>query len=361
MKTLHIFNELMPSGAEVMMISAAPYWREAGIDSSVLSTGDVVGPYSVELAKAGYNVFHIPFKKSPLFFLSVLRLVASKKIDVIHIHCERAAFYYAICAFVLRKKTVRTIHSTFAFTGLLAVRRRLQRRILNMLKCRQVSISHSVKETEKRFLCNDTILIPNWFDDKKYRMPDSQERQLARSFYGIPENSFVVVSVGNCAPVKNHGAVLRALAILRDSLDFIYLHVGREEEGHPERKLAFDLGIEARVRFVGLSNDVVSALFAADVFVMPSLYEGLGLAALEAMATGVPAVLSDVRGLDDLKMIKGVSWSDLTPATIADRILQTSTLSGKERSALSISLSKQTKAIYDVRRSLHAYIDLYNA
>jgi len=361
MRALHIFNELMPSGAEVMMISAAPYWQEAGITSSILSTGDTVGPYSDELTKAGYSIHHIPFKKSPFFFWSVLKLVVREKIDIIHIHCERAAFYYALCAFVKKKRTIRTIHNTFTFTGQLAFRRRLQRKTLHILSCRQVSISHSVQETEKKFLNNDTILIPNWFDANKYRLPDSKERQHARSFYALSENSLVVVSVGNCSPVKNHEAIFRALALLKDSLDFRYLHVGREEEGNPERKLASDLGIEDRVQFVGLSDNVVSVLFAADVFVMPSLYEGLGIAALEAMAAGVPVVLSDVRGLKDLKIIEGISWSDLTPSSIADRISRISVLTCKKRSDLSSSLSEQTKAIYDVRRSLHAYINLYKA
>src|SRR5690606_29729409 len=100
-----------------------------------------------------------------------------------------------------------------------------------------------------------------------------------RRMRGIEESTFVIISVGNCSHVKNHALLIEALASLRGRLDFHYLHVGMEELGYPERRLSDELGIADRVTFLGYVDDVLPYLRLADLFVMPSLYEGLGNAA----------------------------------------------------------------------------------
>jgi glycosyltransferase involved in cell wall biosynthesis len=81
----------------------------------------------------------------------------------------------------------------------------------------------------------------------------------------------------------------------------VYLHAGEEEAGCPERALAQRLGIDDRVRFLGSVDDVPALFAASDVFVMPSLYEGFPIAPLEALASGLPTVLTDVPGLRDFR------------------------------------------------------------
>jgi glycosyltransferase involved in cell wall biosynthesis len=80
----------------------------------------------------------------------------------------------------------------------------------------------------------------------------------------------------------------------------LYLHVGKEEPARAELVLAAQLGLENEVRFMGSQPDPRLFFWAADVFVMPSLYEGLGNSALEAIASGCPAVLAEVSGLMDI-------------------------------------------------------------
>ena len=86
MKVLHILNTLRPSGAEVMLRLAAPYWREKGLELSILSTGEIVGPYAAELENAGYEIVHLPFSKTFKFGLSFFQLLNYKNFDVVHIH-----------------------------------------------------------------------------------------------------------------------------------------------------------------------------------------------------------------------------------------------------------------------------------
>jgi glycosyltransferase involved in cell wall biosynthesis len=109
--------------------------------------------------------------------------------------------------------------------------------------------------------------------------------------------------VGNCGPAKNHQAIIQALAHL-EPLDPVYLHAGQEDGGE-ERDLARRLDVAHRCRFLGRVDDVEGLLSGCDVFVMPSHNEGLGLAALEAAAIGIPCVLAHTPGLSDLRATLG--------------------------------------------------------
>jgi glycosyltransferase involved in cell wall biosynthesis len=80
----------------------------------------------------------------------------------------------------------------------------------------------------------------------------------------------------------------------------LYLHVGREHTARPELILAEQLGLKNEVRFMGSQPDPRVFFWAADAFVMPSLHEGLAISPLEAIASGCPAILTEVSGLKEI-------------------------------------------------------------
>ena len=121
MKVLHVLNELMASGAEVMLCRSTLYWHNGGVEGEVLSTGEEVGPYAKDLEEAGYPIHHIPFRKNPRFFLTFYRLVREGRYDIVHIHCERASFYFGLTARLAGARIVRTICAIFHFKGFLAI------------------------------------------------------------------------------------------------------------------------------------------------------------------------------------------------------------------------------------------------
>jgi len=94
---------------------------------------------------------------------------------------------------------------------------------------------------------------------------------------------------------------LRAIALLRD-LRFEYHIAGIGPEEGQLRRLCSELGLSDRVKFLGFVEGVPQLLQTADVFLMPSLWEGFGLAAVEAMNAGLPVVASDVEGLREVVM-----------------------------------------------------------
>lgn len=301
MKVLHVLAELRPSGAEVLLRSAAPFFRDNGVDGEILATGEAVGDYAPVLQAAGFRIHHIPYARSASFFMSVARFARQGGFDVVHLHSERAFIAYVLAARrVGVRNLVRTIHNTFQFDGLLRLRRGIERRLAERLGVRFVAISDGVNLNERSRFGTAPVLVQNWFDSRQFRPPTAQERDQARARLGIAPHEYTLITVGHCSAVKNHGALIEALA-RHGASAWRYLHVGREQAGQPERALAERLGVLGRIQFLGACDEVLPLLHAADLYLMPSRYEGFSVAAVEALATGLPALLTDVPGLSDLR------------------------------------------------------------
>lgn len=344
-----------------MLKVAAPFFQNEGVSAEILSMGCTPGPYAEHLHSAGYVIRHLPFEKSPRFFSRFFSLLCREHYDVVHIHTESARFYLSFLALISNcPQVVTTIHSVFAFQGLLRWRRSLQRQWLQKLGVSLVSIGKSVKINERKCFGIDTILINNWYDSESFFPPSLEGRKNARKAFDIPDEALAVVSVGNCSPVKNHPALLEALSILRDQVDFIYLHAGGEEPNQPERQIASRFGIMEKTRFLGFVDSVPGLLHAADVFVMPSIHEGCSIAALEAMGAGVPVILSDVPGLADLKTVSSdIIWSGLCPSDLAKALCGVAALSTEERGTLGNRIHDTVKNLYGIEQGSSEYLNLY--
>ena len=116
--------------------------------------------------------------------------------------------------------------------------------------------------------------------------------------FSLPDNAKIVFSAGELNKNKNHRVVLRAIALLGDP-EIHYFLAGNGPLREELECLACELGIKENVHFLGYRRDIPSLLKNADVYAFPSLREGLGMASIEAMATGLPIVTSNRHGIND--------------------------------------------------------------
>lgn len=307
MKVLHLFNEIKFSGAEVMYRNAANLFQVSGVELIVWATGASLGEFSSAFEREGVLVLHKPlpkrseFLRSCQYYKNLYRYMKCMGIDVLHIH-RQDLFFAGVIAKFAGATCVKTQHSTFSnrwFTWSFAVLRRLLVRKLFGVVFH--SIGPSVYKNELEYYKNKSVQINNWYDEKRFFPAQSTEKkQDLRDKLGIPKDSFAVISVGGCFPIKNHTDILQAVSLLKDSFKVMYLHLGTGDQETEEKELATKLGIKEQVRFVGPTDQVREFLVASDIFAMPSKFEGLGIAALEAMACGVTPVLYNVPGLRDL-------------------------------------------------------------
>ena len=364
LRVLYILGELKLSGAECMLKVVVKEFSSLGIANEILSTGsEQIGSYAPMMREVGYAIHHIPFSKTFRFFFRVYGLMRARRYDVVHIHSERANFWFGLTAAAARvPRVISTVHGTFAFQGWLRVRRMIFRRLQDNLGVVRVAIGPSVQETEWKHFGSLTKIIPNWFDNKRFSPPTTQQRIAARRAFFLDEKMFVIVSVGNCSKIKNHAAFIQALASVPKELPVVYLHVGAEERGYPERHLAANLGVGDKVRFLGQLEDPLEALYAADAYVMPSLSEGTSIAALEAFAVGLPAILSDVSGLRDFgNQFPGILYAKPTPSSLMESVIELTRLDSFRRNQIASDYPRITRERFGMDTGVSQYARLYRS
>lgn len=126
----------------------------------------------------------------------------------------------------------------------------------------------------------------------------SSDYNAKRSELGIEVDDVLVLSVGELQVRKNHEPIIRAIASLNDP-KIKYIICGRGELLEYLKTLSKELKIENQIQFLGHRYDIGEILKVSDIFAHPSKREGLGIAALEAMAVGLPLVTSNIQGIKD--------------------------------------------------------------
>jgi len=163
---------------------------------------------------------------------------------------------------------------------------------------RVLSVSQEVKKiVHQEFRLKDSkvmvlkngIIFNNCFSE-----PVSIEKEFL-----ISKNTWKILAVGSLTYQKAMGVLVSAAAeiINQGMQDFLVMIVGEGEERKALKTLILDLEVENNVKLMGIRHDVVGLMKASDIFVMPSRYEGLSIAMIEAMACGLPVVASDAPGL----------------------------------------------------------------
>jgi glycosyltransferase involved in cell wall biosynthesis len=362
LKVLHVLNELKPSGAETMLRLAAEPWSQRGLELDILSVGDEVGDFAPALVRSGYRVHHIPLFPVARFVSAYARLLREGAYDVVHVHPERANFLLASMPRAIgRAGVIRTVHNVFSFEGRLRLERRLQRAVLRKMGVVHVAIGESVESSESRRFRNRTVRVANTFDEARFRPWTAAERSGARAQLALKGDDFVVVIIGNCSEVKNHAALIEALA-LPSAPAAKLLHVGVEREAETgERGLVQRHGLSSQVEFLGFVDDVPAVLRAADCYAMPSLYEGFPIAALEALGCGIPSLLADVPGLRDLRPhLPFAWWVAPSPGPIARALADIARLEGDLRERWVGGAATMVREEFGVEQHVAAYLRLYH-
>ena len=355
MKVAHILNELRFSGAEILLTSAAPILLSAG-PALVICTGEKEGTYADHMRAAGYTIVHVPFSRSPAFFVSIARVLKRHRVDLVHIHTERAAVWYsAICA-ALRIPSLRTVHNEFRFTGALKRARGRNRRLAAWLGTRHVACSPSVQRVEASEFGLDTVVVNNWFDPARIVPKTSEGRAVARERLGLAPDAFVAVSISNEAPAKNLDALFRGVVRARELGCSVKLfHCG--EIGTSLRDYA---AANAGVHAVGSTPDVQTYLSAADVFVCSSFNEGGQLVLLEAAASGTTCITTRVGLAELFAGEEAVRFIEPTAESLAQALVVGSAVSAEQRRAAEAHLATTAATRFSPKAGARRYLALYD-
>lgn len=252
--------------------------------------------------------FDLPFARSPLskinlkVYRDLKEIIDREGYTLIHCNTPVGGMLGRLCARSARKKGTRvvyTAHGFHFFTGaplknwlMFYPAERFLSRYTDLL----ITINGEDYARAQRFHAAKTALVSGVGVDLT-RFEEQIDRNAVRASLGLLPDDQLLICVGEHSVRKNHETVLRAACLLK-SVHVLFCGVGEKQ---PELEaFVHEHSMEARVHFLGFRTDVAQLLLASDVFVFPSLQEGLPVSQMEAMAAGLPCVVSDVRGNADL-------------------------------------------------------------
>lgn len=170
-------------------------------------------------------------------------------------------------------------------------------KFMSRMTDRIVTINHEDYERAKKFHAKDVRYI-HGIGVNTDRLRVSDQKSDIRKELGLPEDSFLLLSVGELHPRKNQEVIIRALGLLHDK-QVKYIVCGKGDRLADFQKLAKENGTIDQIYFLGYRKDVLDIYGQADLFAFPSRREGLGLAGLEAMYYGLAMVTSNTSGPRD--------------------------------------------------------------
>lgn len=310
-------------------------FKEMGWETAVAARNDYENPSDCVIPYCD-TYYDIPFERNPLKLGNMKAYKRLEKViddggyDIIHCHTPVGAMLTRLAAKKARKNGTRvfyTAHGFHFYKGAPAINWILYYPVEKWLSRYTdvlITINKEDYERAKTFKAGKVCYVPGVGIDLKKFNVGYVNKERKRKEIGVSANDFVLLSVGELIPRKNHEVVIRALSVLkqRDKLNHIeYVICGRGAYEADLKKLAEELGVADHIHFLGYRNDISEICNCSDLFVFMSRQEGLPVALMEAMACGLPAVCSNIRGNTDL-IDDGVTGliSNNTPEELAEAI-----------------------------------------
>jgi glycosyltransferase involved in cell wall biosynthesis len=301
-RVLHVIHRAGRGGLESAIMQVLRRIDRARYRFDFVVRTAVAGEYDDEIRELGGRSFVCPCHRNPLAFARQFRRVLTRHgpYDAVHSHLEHyTGIVLPVAAAAGVPVRIAHIHNDRSGEPAGALRRGY-RRLMRTSTLRFATQGFAPSAGAARFLFG-----ARWRSDRRWRVQPygldlapfrrPPERARLRAELEIPPDALVVGHVGRFDPQKNHALLLRILErwLALEPRGFALL-VG---DGPLRAKIvsaAAEAGIAERVRLCGLRADVPDLMLAAmDAFVLPSRYEGLGLALIEAQAAGLPCAVSD--------------------------------------------------------------------
>jgi N-acetyl-alpha-D-glucosaminyl L-malate synthase BshA len=358
-KVLNVITGLGTGGAERLLLSILRKLNGNKFDSVVVSLYQD-DDYMDEFLKAGVKVYKIGYRQklNPCIVWKIVSIIRREKPDIIHTHLPHATIWGRMAAALSGCRVVLTTeHNTCVWK-----RSRGAFYILYKLTYRRngaiIAISHAVKnEMIRRFG------IPEGYIQVIY---NGVELNALKGKSEIPEELDgighpIIGTVGRLHRVKGHEYLIEAFGKIQKryaNANLVIVGDGREKSRL--KWLSQELGLQGSVHFLGTKKNIYGILSMMDIFVFPSLQEGLGIALIEACAAGKPCVASKIGGIPEVTE-DGVTGFLVPPGddtAIAEKVIE---LLEDEEKAKGMGNSARSfcRQQFNIERKVEALQSLY--
>lgn len=309
-KVLYIIESLSQGGAERRLINDLKFMDRHKVESAVcVLSGNVF--LEKEIVNLGVAVYRMSLKKLADYrgIFRLMKLIKTVRPDIVHTQL----FWSDILGRIAAKLTgvpvvISTIQSSAYEPGnsyLFSRKRKLLDSLTGKLfNNKYIAVSKFVKKSIIRRLGikeNKISVIYNCLDFSDFYTPGQGTLQELKNGLGLSGNDFILAVVGRLNPPKGHRFIFEALSILKPRFPNLKLLIIGDGPSRQElAEYAGKLGIEKEIIFLGVRDDVKNLLAISDIFVFPTLSEGMPLSLLEAMAMRKPCIASAIEPIKEV-------------------------------------------------------------
>lgn len=285
------------------------WFKENGYETHVCAKDDFNGEECIiPNCDVHYN---IPFERLPFnisnfkAYNQLKKIIKENEYDIIHCNTPVASILTRLAAIKARKKGCKVIYTAHGFhfyKGASILNWFIYypiEKICSYFTDAIVTINNEdYKLAKTKMKSNRIYYVPGVGINIKKFSSIKIDILNKRKELGIPQDAFVLLSVGELSKRKNHEIIIKALSKLNK--DVHYCIVGRGKLEKYLKNLSRELSVDKNVHLLGFRSDINELCAMADVFCFPSKQEGLPVALMESMATGMPIICSEIRGNVDL-------------------------------------------------------------
>lgn len=265
--------------------------------------------FKEELENMGIKVYNVPIprkitaiKEMISSYKKIKKVCSENNYDILHCHSPIGGVLARFAFKDFRKKggkLIYTAHGFHFFKGApiknWIIFYPIEKFCSKYTDC-LITINKEDYKRAKNFKAKEVKYVPGIGIDTE-KIKDIKKNRKILNEFNI-KDEVVLVSVGELSNRKNHKVILKALEKVKGNFKYIICGQGAKKE--ELIKLSKELNLQEKVEFLGYRQDVKEILKASDIFCFPSKQEGLPVALMEAMASGLPVICSDIRGNKDL-------------------------------------------------------------
>jgi glycosyltransferase involved in cell wall biosynthesis len=306
-------------------------------------------------------------------FAQLCRLIKREGYQVVHTYTATPGFIGRIAACLAKTPVILHHEAGWTVTSFSPFYERIfytpLEYLASLASTKAICVSHAVEEQGRKFHLarpNRLVVICNGIQPEPFiEASKNRSRDIQRSTWGYSDRDLLIGSSGRLSPQKNIGCLVQAMAHVNSLMPDMPGSLLLAGEG-PERdtiiKLAGNQGINDRIRLLGFVKDIPAFLAAVDIFVSSSLWEGMSISVLEAMAAAKPIIASNI--LPNAELIEhehtGLLVDPQSPEQIAEAVAR---FIRDPLLARNCGLAARQRVIdrYTIERMFQETWDLHNA
>lgn len=298
-KVVHFIMTLWPAGLEIWLLRLIKQMNHEKYEFHIIVQKQDKADLESEFERLGVQIHRCLRTNNPIRFIkniyTTIGLIGD--INVLHSHVHHFSGLILFLGW-LKRIPVRISHC-HSDTRLKKKKDKISKKVYSLLMeilleifaTKKLAVSFDAANDLYMFP-NKVILLPCGIDIKEFDSPIETKKQLCNQFY-VPETSKIIIHIGRFTYSKNHDFLIDVFNnVSKNDKDLFLLLIGTGELYKKVVTKVNELEIVDKVRFLGVRRDISALLSISNLFLFPSLYEGLGVSVIEAQAVGLRCVIS---------------------------------------------------------------------